>query len=316
MSKAFASQADLAEKRASFTQLAPGCYAYTTEGDPNAGVIIGPDGVMVIDARATPVLAEELMAAIRTVTDLPVKYVVLTHYHAVRVMGASAYQAEQIICSQGTLDLIHERGAEDFKSEVERFPRLFNAVETVPGLTWPTLVFEDSLTLFWGGREVRILHLGAGHTKGDSVVWLPGERVLYSGDLVEWGATPYCGDAHLEAWPHTLDRLLALGPEKLVPGRGEALTTAADCQGAIEATRAFVTDMLAAVRAGVANGQTLNEVYRATYQALKPRYGDWVIFDHCLPFNVTRAVDEVQGIQHPRIWTAARDKEMWAALEG
>ncbi len=96
MTKTFASQADLAVKRATFTELAPGCYAYTTEGDPNAGVIIGPDGVMVIDARATPVLAEELMAAIRTVTSKPVTHVVLTHYHAVRVMGASAYGAQHI----------------------------------------------------------------------------------------------------------------------------------------------------------------------------------------------------------------------------
>jgi glyoxylase-like metal-dependent hydrolase (beta-lactamase superfamily II) len=141
----------------------------------------------------------------------------LSHYHAVRVLGASAYGAEHIIASRDTYDLIVERGQQDYESEVGRFPRLFQSVETVPGLTWPNLVFEKSLTLFMGRREVRILQLGRGHTKGDTVVWLPEEKVLFAGDLVEYGATPYTGDAYLQDWPQTLANLRELGAEKLVP---------------------------------------------------------------------------------------------------
>ncbi len=214
-------------KKIRFEKLASGVYAYTAEGDPNTGVIVGDDGVMVIDTQATPVMAGDVLRRIRKVTKKPVKYVVLTHYHAVRVLGASAYGADHIIASRPTLDLIAERGAQDFKSEVDRFPRLFRAVDSIPGLTWPNLVIDGVLTLWMGKREVQIFHPGRGHTKGDTVVWLPKEKVLFAGDLVEQGAAPYCGDAYLGEWPRTLAKLKALKPKKLMPGRGPALTTAA-----------------------------------------------------------------------------------------
>jgi glyoxylase-like metal-dependent hydrolase (beta-lactamase superfamily II) len=316
MAKAFASQADLAEKKTTFSKLAEGAYCLTAEGDPNSGVVIGDDGVMIIDARATPVMAQELIRHIRTVTDKPIKYVVLTHYHAVRVMGASGYGAPYVIASRGTYDLIKERGAQDFKSEVQRFPRLFEAVETVPGLTWPNLVFDNELTLWMGKREVRIAAVGAGHTKGDTIVWLPKERVLFSGDLVEEGATPYCGDAHLTEWPSTLEKLRALKPKRLVPGRGDAMMTPAASEKSIRATRDFVTELLAQAKKGVKARKNLKQVFDQTHKAMAPKYGKWVIFEHCMPFCVSRAYDEARGIAHPRIWTARRDVEMWKSLQG
>src|SRR3982750_2357406 len=212
--KKFASQADLEEKKVSFDKLSDHAYAYTAEGDPNTGIIIGDDGVMVIDTQATPVMAQNVIRRIREVTDKPIKYVLLSHYHAVRVLGASAYGAEQIIASHDTYDLIVERGEADMKSEIGRFPRLFQAVESVPGLPWPTLTFKGEMTLWLGKLEVKIMQLGRGHTKGDTVVWLPQEKILFSGDLVEYGATPYTGDAYLLDWPATLDAIAALQPEK------------------------------------------------------------------------------------------------------
>ncbi len=313
--KAFASQADLEEKQVTFDELGEGLYAYTAEGDPNTGIIVGDDSVMVIDTQATPVMAQGVIDRIREVTDKPIKYVVLSHYHAVRVLGASAYGAEHIIASRDTHDLIVERGQQDYDSEVGRFPRLFQSVETVPGLTWPTLVFEKSLTLFMGKREVQILQLGRGHTKGDTVVWLPKEKVMFAGDLVEYGATPYTGDAYLQDWPQTLANLRALGPEKLVPGRGAALKTAQECEEGIAGTQAFLTQMYQSVAKGVAAGQELKDIYRETFAKLEPDFGKWVIFEHCMPFDVTRAYDEASGIKDPRIWTAERDQEMWRALE-
>jgi glyoxylase-like metal-dependent hydrolase (beta-lactamase superfamily II) len=315
MAKAFASQADLADKKTTFAQLGEGLYCLTAEGDPNSGVIVGDDGVMVVDARATPVLAHELIERIRGVTDKPIKYVLLSHYHAVRVLGASAYGAEHIIASQGTYELIRERGQQDFDSEAQRFPRLFRAVETVPGLTWPTLVFDRGLTLFMGKREVQILHLGKGHTKGDTVAWLPREKVLFSGDLVEYGAAPYCGDAHFREWPETLEKLRALGAEKLVPGRGDALMSPAEVDRAIDGTQGFLRDMTREVESGVRAGRRLKEVYDAAYKMMAPKYGQWVIFEHCQPFNVSRCYDEMSGVEHPRIWTAERDMEMWKSLQ-
>ncbi|WP_334136042.1 MBL fold metallo-hydrolase [Tepidimonas sp.] len=315
--KAFASQADLQDKQVSFTRLSDHAYAYTAEGDPNTGVIIGDDAVMVIDTQATPAMAQDVIRHIRQVTDKPIRYVVLSHYHAVRVLGASAYQPQHIIASQDTYDLIVERGEADKASEIGRFPRLFRAVETVPpGLTWPTITFTGQMTIWLGKLQVQLLQLGRGHTKGDTVAWLPQEKILFSGDLVEFEATPYAGDAYFRDWPQTLDRIAALQPEKLVPGRGAALTTPQQVQAALAGTHAFIADVYASVQAGVAAGKDLRAVYRETYERLKPKYGHWVIFDHCMPFDVTRCYDEVTQYPDPRIWTAERDRQMWEALEG
>ena len=314
MSKAFASQADLADKTVSFDRLSDRAYAYTAEGDPNTGIVIGDDAVLVADTQATPVMAQDVLARIRGVTDRAVKYVVLTHYHAVRVLGASGYAPQEVIASQDTYDLIVERGAQDMQSEIERFPRLFRAVESVPGLTWPTITFRGEMTLWLGKLEVKLMQVGRGHTKGDTIVWLPQDRVLFSGDLVEFGATPYAGDAYFADWPKTLDALAALQPEKLVPGRGPALMDRKQVAEGLASTRAFVSELYAAVQAAARSGKDLRAIYADTYATLRPKYGHWVIFDHCLPFDVTRAYDEATSHPDPRIWTAARDQEMWRAL--
>jgi len=315
--KTFASAADLEVKKVSFDKLSDHAYAYTAEGDPNTGIIIGDDAVMVIDTQATPVMAQDVIRRIREVTDKPIKYVLLSHYHAVRVLGASAYGAEHIIASEDTRDLIVERGQFDKDSEIGRFPRLFQNVEIVPdGLTWPTITFNQKMTLWLGKLEVQILQLGRGHTKGDTVAWLPQEKILFSGDLVEFDATPYAGDAYFQDWPQTLDNIAALKPEKLVPGRGAALQTPDQVQAGLAGTRAFISDLYESVKASAAKGEDLRKVYEATFAQLQPKYGHWVIFNHCMPFDVTRAYDEATQYPDPRIWTAERDVQMWKALEG
>ena len=314
--KVFASQADLEHKVVTFTRLSDNAYAYTAQGDPNTGVIVGDDAVMVIDTQATPVMARDVIRRIREVTDKPIKYVVLSHYHAVRVLGATGYQPEHIIASRDTYDLIRERGEADKASEIGRFPRLFQAVESVPpGLTWPTITFTGRMSIWLGKLEVQLIQLGRGHTKGDTVAWLPEQKILFSGDLVEFDATPYAGDAYFKDWPQTLDNLAALQPRALVPGRGAALTTPQQVAQGLAGTRAFISDLYASVRAGVAAGKDLNTVYRETIERLRPTYGHWVIFDHCMPFDVTRCYDEATQYPDPRIWTAQRDVEMWNALE-
>ena len=314
MPKAFASQADLKPKKISFKRMSKSCWAFTAEGDPNTGVIVGDDSVMVIDAQATPLLAREVIRRIRRVTSKPIKHVVLSHYHAVRVLGASAYRAQEIIASDATLELIRERGAQDMKSEMGRFPRLFRGAETIPGLTWPTLTFSGEMRVMLGRLEVRIIHAGAGHTAGDTIVWVPSQRVLFSGDLVEYEAGIYTGDAHLEEWPATLERLRALKPAALVPGRGPALTTPAACDKGIAYTRDFVRGLYACARQGVRAGKSLRDVYDLARRRMDRTYARYPIYEHCMPFDVSRAYDEAKGIKHPRIWTAQRDRSMWRAI--
>ncbi len=325
MSKAFASQSDLSDKKISFTQLSQHCWAYTAEGDPNSGVIIGDKYILVSDTTATPLMAQDLIARIRAVSDKPIKYVLLTHYHAVRVLGASAYLAEgatEIISSKGTYDLIVERGAEDMQSEMDRFPRLFRGADSVPGLTWPTLVFGDgkpgrhgSIRLDLGGVSVDIWHPGAGHTRGDTIAWVEAEKVLFSGDLVEYQAGVYTGDAHLAEWPATLEALRGLQAEAIVPGRGEAMIGNANVNKSLDYTREWVETLFACGKEAVAKNMDLKAAMALTRQHMDPVFGKVFIYEHCLPFDVSRAYDEAKGIVNPRIWTAERDKEMWASLQ-
>ena len=323
--KAFASQADLSDKKITFEQLSKHCWAYTAEGDPNSGVIIGEHFIMVSDATATPAMAQDLIAKIRTVSDKPIKYVLLTHYHAVRVLGASAYVAEgatEIIASRGTLELIRERGAQDMQSEIERFPRLFQGAESIPGLTWPSMVVGDgkpgrqgSLSINLGGVVVEIWHPGSGHTRGDTIAWVEEEKVLFSGDLVEYEAGVYTGDAQLAEWPATLEALSALNATAIVPGRGSAMKGAANVTKALDYTQRWVTTLFEAGKQAAKEGMDLKAAMAHTRKSMDPVFGHVFIYEHCLPFDVSRAYDEAKGIKNPRIWTAERDKEMWAALQ-
>jgi glyoxylase-like metal-dependent hydrolase (beta-lactamase superfamily II) len=316
MPKPFASSADVAAREATLEELADGVYAYTAQGDPNVGCIVGIDAVLAIEARATPFMARQWIGVIRDrVSDLPFGDLVLTHYHAVRTLGASAFAARRILAHVNTRRLIDERGEADWTSELGRFPRLFAGAETIPGLTHPTDTFEEGMTLDLGSRQVELRYLGRGHTSGDLVVWLPEERICFAGDLVEAQAAPYMGDAHIADWSSTtLDRVAALGARQLVGGRGPVVRDR-EVATAIEDTRAFLQTTLERTREVRDAGGTLKEAFERVHAELAPRYGSFPIFEHCMPFNVQRTWDELDGIDHPRIWTAERDREVWAALQ-
>jgi glyoxylase-like metal-dependent hydrolase (beta-lactamase superfamily II) len=317
MAKGFASANDLGAKKVSFDEIGKGLFAYTAEGDPNSGIIVGDDSVMVIDAQATPTMAQDVISRVAKITDKPIRHVLLTHYHAVRVLGASAYKGADIICSNTARDMIEERGQQDKDSEIGRFPRLFPNAETIPpGLTWPTITFPDQMSVWLGKREVRIMHIGRGHTAGDVVAVVPDANVVFSGDLVEYHSACYCGDAHFNDWPGTLDILSEMEAKALVPGRGAALTTPKMVADGIAMTSDFLSTLYGAVSDSVAKGHSLKQTFDATKKIMDPKFSSYAIYEHCMPFNVSRAYDEAKGIDWPVIWTAERDREMWAALQG
>jgi glyoxylase-like metal-dependent hydrolase (beta-lactamase superfamily II) len=316
MAKAFASQGDLSDKKISFTEIGAGLYAFTAEGDPNSGVIIGDDSVMVVEAQATPRHAQKVIYCIRTVTDKPVSHVVLTHYHAVRVLGASAFKAPQVIMSETARNMVAERGQEDWDSEFQRFPRLFQGHESIPGLTWPTTTFNGKMTVWLGRRRVDILQLGRAHTAGDAVIHVPDAGVMFTGDIVEAHSACYCGDGHFADWGTTLEAIRAFGLDAVAPGRGDAVIGPAAVNAALDRTRDFVESTYKPVARVAARNGSLKEAWDACRAACDPKFKDYAIYEHCLPFNVSRAYDEARGIAHPRIWTAQRDLEMWAALQG
>lgn len=318
-SKPFASSADLSPKVETFEEIAPGVYAMSAEGDPNVGAIEAEEFVLCIEARATPVAASRWLARLRQVTDKPIRYLVLSHYHAVRVLGASAFGADEIVAHVATRELIDERGKEDWESEYGRMPRLFEEPDSIPGLTHPTLVFADRLEIELGGDRGRVVlaWLGRGHTRGDIIVWHERSRTLFAGDLVEAEAALYTGDAyHLEWSSTTLDRVDALGAAHLVGGRGRVVHGEEAVKAAIAQSRRFLVTLLEETERVITKGGGLKEAFDACYRALAPTYGSWPIFEHTIPFDVARVYDELRGIEHPKIWTAASDRQVWEELQG
>ncbi len=315
MAKAFASQGDMTEKKTTFVEIGDGLWAFTAEGDPNSGVIIGDESVMVIEAQATPRLASKVIEEIRKVTDKPISHLVLTHYHAVRVLGASEYGAPEIIMSDAARAMVVERGQEDWDSEFQRFPRLFEGHESIPGLTYPTTTFSDSMTVYLGNRRVDIMHLGRAHTAGDAVVWVPDAEVMFTGDIVEYKSACYCGDGHFADWGETLENIAMFDPESIAPGRGDALIGRPKVAAALESTLDFVESTYRPAAKVAARGGSLKEAWDAVRAECDPKFHDYAIYEHCLPFNVARAYDEARGIDTPRIWTAQRDLDMWEALQ-
>lgn len=316
-SPSFASAADHNEQRPRVEELAPGVYGYLSDFDPNCGFVVADDHVVAIDTRPTPRMARGFLADIATVTDKPVRFVVLTHYHAVRVLGASAFpDLQAVMASRGTDDWIRERGQADFASEVGRFPRLFAGVEEIPGLTVPTIVFERELTLRAGPHELRLINLGRGHSMGDTVCHLPGVGVLFAGDVVENRCGVYAGDAYVQDWVVTLDKVKSLAPRVMVPGRGAALHSPQACLEAIELTQSFLSTLIDAVRQSLAVGEDLRQCHERAAAAMGPLFGHWPVYQHVLPFDVARVREELSGTEHPRVWTAERDRELWEILRG
>jgi glyoxylase-like metal-dependent hydrolase (beta-lactamase superfamily II) len=145
---------------------------------------------------------------------------------------------------------------------------------------------------------------------------VPDADIVFSGDLVEYHSACYCGDAHFTDWPATLDNLAALKARALVPGRGAALKTPDKVAEGIAMTRDFLSTLYGSVVDSVAKGQSLKQAFADVRRVMDPKFSSYAIYEHCMPFNVARAYDEARGIDHPVIWTAERDRAMWAELQG
>ena len=312
--KPFASSADLEEKTATLEQLAEGVYAYTAQGDPNVGCVIGEDSVLAIEARATPVMAQRWIDVVRTLTHNPFGDLVLTHYHAVRVLGARRVQraADHHHRADGGPDRGGRRAGlgERARPHAATLP---GRRESIPGLTRPTDTFATTMTIDLGNRVVELRHLGRGHTTGDLAVWLlQDERICFAGDLVEAQAAQYMGDSHIADWSGgTLDNVAApLGATSACrrprPGRPRRRGGHA---GAIADTRAFLAAVLDGTREVGEGGGTPRDAYGGPPPALRAGVHNGCRWE---PERPRRYASEhpaalcgraAAGSSHPQIWT-------------
>jgi glyoxylase-like metal-dependent hydrolase (beta-lactamase superfamily II) len=299
-----------------FEEVGRGLYVYAVDDGPMSGAIVGDDGVLIVDAQPAPAIAADLIARMGRITDKPVRYLLLTHFHAAATLGASAFGAVEIVASDTTRELIAERGKQDAESASARYPRLFPGTGTLPALRRPSLTFPDQVSLWLGTREIRMLHVGRGHTAGDVIAAVPDCGAVFCGDLVANGHACDGSDAHFTDWPATLDNLAEMQPAILVSGRGAALTSSDGVRQAIEATADFVATLYASAQDSVAQGRSLKEAHDAARVAMDAKFGMLSGYEDDLPFGIARAYDEARGMDWPAVWTAERARESRAALTG
>jgi glyoxylase-like metal-dependent hydrolase (beta-lactamase superfamily II) len=275
----------------------------------NTAIIESDDGVMVVDTHSKPSAARVVVERLRELTPRPVRHVVNTHFHWDHWHGnevyPAAYPGAEIVTNQMTREAMVRKGVKRIQDHVRAMPaeiaalraqldaaasadqrsalqeklRLAQAYQAEiaalrPAL--PTLVFERTMTLYRRDREIQLLHLGRAHTEGDVFVYLPREKVVVTGDAVI-GWTPYMGDGYPEDWVTTLDRLAELDFTHIIMGHGEVAG-----RDWLRAFRAYVHDVVDAVRAEVATGATLDEVKQRVPPRLAPvhekpfsAYGDY-----------------------------------------
>jgi glyoxylase-like metal-dependent hydrolase (beta-lactamase superfamily II) len=204
--------------------------------DQNVGVVLGTAGAVVVDTRASHLLADELRAELRDLTNAPVAAVVNTHHHWDHTFGNARFVPAPIWGHRRCAERVLEDGDAMRRRVIGEAPDAADQLEAVV-LTPPDLVFEETALVDLGDRQLQLTHLGRGHTDNDIVIVVPGAGVLFAGDLLENDAAPGYGDAFPAAWATTVtDRLLPLVKDVVVPGHGAvgdrafALAQATDLQ--------------------------------------------------------------------------------------
>lgn len=253
----------------------------------NAGFVAGDDGVVVIDTFQDPEPAADLLAAIRKITNLPIRFVVNTHYHLDHVNGNDVFAAAGavIIAQSNARGWIRTENIKMIDPPVtpEKKAR-------VQSIALPNLVYDSSVDLYLGSRRVNVRYY-PGHTGGDSVVWIPDAHVVFCGDLLWKDHIPNLIDASTPAWIKTLDAMEAgYGASTWVPGHG-GIAKSED----LAAFKKYLVDLRAAVRAEQAKGKSGDAVVQAILPSLKSKYGKWGFFDELAAANISDTAQELAG---------------------
>lgn len=270
-------------------QVSPSCWyveGLSALGSPanqnfisNAGFIVTPAGVVVVDALGSPALAQRLLAQIRRVTPLPVTHVVVTHYHADHIYGLQTFQ------EQGAHIIAHQAAREYLNSDTAQQRLVASRQELAPWIDSQTrLVAADEWidgprTLEVGGYRIVLQPVGPAHTPEDLVVYLPQEKVLFAGDLVFRNRVPYVGQADSGNWIRALDKLLAFDTAVVVPGHGGLSTQA---RQDMQTTRDYLAYLRQAMGDAASNMTPFEEAYAAA---------DWSRFARLPLFGVANRMN-------------------------
>ncbi len=245
----------------------------------NAGFVVTPAGVLVIDALGSPALATRLLAEIRKVTALPVTHVVVTHYHADHVYGLQVFQGlgARVVAHRSALTYLNSDAARQ-RLAVSR-QDLAPWVDERTRVVQPDLLIDGPHALMLGGTRIQIKPLGPAHTPEDLAVYLPEDKVLYTGDLVFRGRLPFVGQADSRRWIGALDELLALGSTAMVPGHGALSTTA---RQDMQLTRDYLLHLRLVMSQAARNLEPFEQAYDAA---------DWSRFESVPMFRIVNRMN-------------------------
>ena len=256
-------------------ELATGVYARLHEGLTNAGVIVGDDGVLIIDSLRVPSFARDLIQDVRHLSDKPIRYVIDTHSHWDHSWGNEEFPDATIIghanCRSEMLDLeALDRWREKVVGSNEPWSQEAQSVRVTP----PALTFETTLQLYFGGRRIDLRYLGRAHTSGDLFVHLPDDGLLFTGDVAQDGGVPYMQDGYILDWVQTDGRLLELDAERFMAGHGPVGE-----RPALAEARDFITAFASATERAIEEGQDEATASAYVTAELRERFGGWRSFD-------------------------------------
>jgi glyoxylase-like metal-dependent hydrolase (beta-lactamase superfamily II) len=271
--------------------LAEGAYAAIAKaGDRasvgNAGFIVGPDAVVVVDSFATPEAAEELLGEIRRITKAPVRWVVNTHYHLDHVGG------DRVFLKQGAALLAHDNARAWVRTENLKWRKEIKPEEKemLAGLALPEVTYRDGATLWLKDRKVEVF-TRPGHTGGDSLVFYPAGNVVFAGDLFWKETVPNLVDAATREWIRTLDGLLADHPaSRFVPGHGEP-GSALD----VRYFRDYLVGLRSTVERALAENKSGKALTDQVLPLLRKRWASWTWFDQFAEKNIEQTEQEFNG---------------------
>ena len=283
-------------------QLAPGVYAAIDRGGragANAGFVIGDDGVAVIDSFYRPEAAPALLAEIRKLTPLPIRYVINTHYHIDHVAGDNVFRSAGalVVAQRNVRGWIHTENLKFFGADPKPEQKAL-----VAGLASPEILVDDDLILYLGARRL-VLTFWPGHTGGDLVVAVPDAKVVFCGDLLWRRTSPNLIDATVAKWTQTLDawtRAPGAAALTYVPGHGDVATLSD-----LRDFRDYLQDVSDTASRETAAGLTGDPLVKASLDALSLKYGAWDGFGRMAPREIPQMAAELAGTKRVPVPEAA-----------
>ena len=256
-------------------ELDTGVYARLHEGLTNSGIIIGDDSVLVIDSLRMPSFARSLVEDVRKLTDKPVKYVIDTHSHWDHSWGNQEFPEAAIIGHENCYsEMVDVEWNEEWKNKILSSGDAWSDEANVVTITPPEITYQDSMRIYFGGREIILKYLGKAHTSGDTFIHLPKERIVFTGDVAQDGGVPYLGDSYPDEWLDTDDRMAELPVDRFVSGHGPVGDI-----NALKTARDFIHSLVGSMKSAISDGKDSKTASDSVFTELQGQYGNWRSFD-------------------------------------